>query len=103
VAIAECANDKQDVTDAECQTDATLIAGGYLPAGFTIANAKTEYMSAVPKAAGHTITLVGTAEVGGCTITMTPTATTEAVIWDIVASGSNCGKSNTGFDIAAGT
>ncbi len=98
VAIGECANDKQDVGHADCQTDVTLEAAGYLPEGFVIANTQTSYMSAAPTVAGNVITLVGTSEVGSCTITMTPNATTEAVLWTIQSSGAGCGRSNTGFN-----
>ncbi|MEW8507645.1 MAG: prepilin-type N-terminal cleavage/methylation domain-containing protein [Candidatus Thiodiazotropha sp.] len=98
VAIGECANDKQDVTHADCLTDATLEAAGYLPDGFTIANTTTDYMDASPVVKAAVITLSGTSEVGGCDVTMTPNATTEAVLWTIKSSGTDCGRSNTGFN-----
>ncbi|PUB86903.1 MAG: pilus assembly protein PilA [gamma proteobacterium symbiont of Ctena orbiculata] len=96
VAIGECVNDKQQLA-ADCLTDVTLEDAGYLPEGFTIANTKTSTMAADPAVAAGIITLKGTTEVGGCTITMTPKANTEAVLWDIVSSGTGCGRSNTGF------
>jgi type IV pilus assembly protein PilA len=98
VAIAECANDKQDVGHAACQTAVTLEAAGYLPDGFDIAKTETDTMDGAPGVAGNVITIKGTDEVGGCTITMTPNATTEAVIWDITSAGAGCGRSNTGFN-----
>ncbi|MES9823118.1 MAG: pilin [Candidatus Thiodiazotropha endolucinida] len=97
VAIGECINDKQDPADAACQSDVTLEANGYLPTGFTIANTQTDYMAGSPTVAGTIITLVGTNEVGACTVTMTPNPSTEAVIWDIESTGAGCGRSNTGF------
>ncbi|MES9823119.1 MAG: prepilin-type N-terminal cleavage/methylation domain-containing protein [Candidatus Thiodiazotropha endolucinida] len=96
-AIGECINDKQDTTYPECQTDISLEGAGYLPTGFTIANTQTDYMAAVPTVAGTVITLQGTSEVGGCTITMTPNPTHEALLWAIESTGAGCGRSNTGF------
>jgi type IV pilus assembly protein PilA len=98
VAIAECANAKQTIEATECQTDESLENGGYLPAGFDINNTQTEYMLNPPTVANHMITIEGTNEVGGCTIEITPTDNTEAVLWTITSTGDNCGRSNTGFD-----
>ncbi|MET0060892.1 MAG: pilin [Candidatus Thiodiazotropha endolucinida] len=98
VAIGECINDKQDPADAACQTAATLEGAGYLPSGFDIDNTQTDYMAAAPAVAGGIITLVGTTEVGDCTVTMEPLPSTEAVLWEIRADpANNCGRSNTGF------
>ncbi|MBV2097099.1 MAG: hypothetical protein KUF80_19555, partial [Candidatus Thiodiazotropha sp. (ex Codakia orbicularis)] len=97
VAIGECANDKQDVYHADCVTAKALEAAGYLPEGFDIANTKTTYMDKTPGVAKAEITLSGTGEVGDCDVTMTPSSTTEAVLWTIKSSGTDCGRSNTGF------
>ncbi|MBT2968558.1 MAG: prepilin-type N-terminal cleavage/methylation domain-containing protein [Candidatus Thiodiazotropha sp. (ex Ctena orbiculata)] len=97
VAIGECANDKQDVGHADCQTAVTLENAGYLPEGFDIANTTTSTMDGAPNVAGNIITIKGNSEVGSCTITMTPNATTEAVLWTIKSAGAGCGRSNTGF------
>ncbi|MEW8658757.1 MAG: prepilin-type N-terminal cleavage/methylation domain-containing protein [Candidatus Thiodiazotropha endolucinida] len=99
VAIAECVNNNQDMT--ACDTVAELIADGGLAPNFLIANTQTDYMSAVPAITANTgaIVLAGTAEVGGCTVTMTPNVNVEALLWDIevTGGGATCGKSNTGF------
>lgn len=96
-AMGECINDKQDTSYPECQSDVSLEAAGYLPTGFNIANTQTSYMTAPPTVAGTVITIQGTAEVGNCTITMTPAPTNEALLWTIASAGANCGRSNTGF------
>ncbi|PUB86902.1 MAG: pilus assembly protein PilA [gamma proteobacterium symbiont of Ctena orbiculata] len=96
-AIGECINDKQDTSYPECQTDVTLEGAGYLPDGFSIANTKTSTMSADPSVVNTIITIKGTTEVGGCTVTMTPIPTHEALLWTLKSSGTGCGRSNTGF------
>ncbi|MET0060893.1 MAG: pilin [Candidatus Thiodiazotropha endolucinida] len=97
-AIGECINDKQAATFPACQTVVSLEAAGYLPSGFDIDNTQTDYMAAAPTVAGTIITLVGTTEVGDCTVTMEPLPSIEAVLWEIRADpANNCGRSNTGF------
>ncbi|MEW8507646.1 MAG: prepilin-type N-terminal cleavage/methylation domain-containing protein [Candidatus Thiodiazotropha sp.] len=98
VAIGECINEKQDTTFPDCQTDTTLEAAGYLPDGFTIANTTTDYMDAAPVVKAAAITLSGTSEVGGCDVTMTPNPTNESLLWTIKSSGTDCSRSNTGFN-----
>ncbi|MEW8003783.1 MAG: pilin [Candidatus Thiodiazotropha sp.] len=97
VAIGECINDKQDETNASCVDQPGLLAAGYLPEGFDVANITSDYIQGSPTVSGAEIEIVGTTEVGGCTITMTPAPSTEAVIWNITSSGAGCGRSNTGF------
>ncbi|MBV2097098.1 MAG: prepilin-type N-terminal cleavage/methylation domain-containing protein [Candidatus Thiodiazotropha sp. (ex Codakia orbicularis)] len=97
VAIGECINEKQDTTYPDCQTAKSLEQAGYLPEGFDIANTKTTYMDKTPDVTKTEITLSGTSEVGDCDVTMTPNPTNEALIWTIKSSGTDCGRSNTGF------
>jgi type IV pilus assembly protein PilA len=99
VAIAECVNDRRDIN--WCSDFANLSsATGYLATGFTLAGMQTSYMSAAPTITAGTgdIVLVGTSEVGSCTITMAPQINTEAVLWNITSSASaTCYKASTGF------
>jgi type IV pilus assembly protein PilA len=100
VAISECVNDKRNGTHANCQTEASLVAAGYLPAGYALADAAAanDYLSATPTVAATKITMIGTDEVGGCTVWMEPTISDEAVLWNIRATTDNdCNRSNTGF------
>ncbi|MES9990527.1 MAG: prepilin-type N-terminal cleavage/methylation domain-containing protein [Candidatus Thiodiazotropha sp.] len=99
VAVAECTNKMQEVD--QCGSIALLQQNGGLNQNYTLAGAQTEYMSAEPglDAATATITIEGTNEVGGCTLTMEPDPSVEALLWDITVAGANCGPSNTGFDL----
>lgn len=97
VALGECVNDKQDTTYPDCQTHGSLVNAGYLPNGFDIALTRTDYMAADPTVAATIITLQGTDEVGGCTVTMRPDPTNESMLWIINSTGVDCGRSNTGF------
>ena len=47
-------------------------------------------------AATAAIVLTGTAAVGSCIVTMTPTQSNGALTWAFVTSGTNCSKSKTG-------
>ncbi|MEW8192506.1 MAG: hypothetical protein AB2793_02250, partial [Candidatus Thiodiazotropha sp.] len=61
---------------------------------------QTDYMSGNPSITAGTgaIVIAGTAEVGTCTITMTPNVNVEAVLWDITSNASTtCYKASTGF------
>jgi type IV pilus assembly protein PilA len=99
VAIAECVNDRRDIT--YCSSFANLTAAdGYLATNFTLAGMKTDYMLNNPSITSGTgaIVLNGTAAVGSCTITMTPDINVEAVLWNITSSvSSSCYKASTGF------
>ncbi|MES9893349.1 MAG: prepilin-type N-terminal cleavage/methylation domain-containing protein [Candidatus Thiodiazotropha endolucinida] len=99
VAIAECTNKMQQVAD--CVTVADLQANGGLNQNFTLAGTQTEYMDAAPTITAGTgaIVLDGTTEVGDCSVTLTPDPNVEALLWDITTTGTDCGPSNTGFDI----
>ncbi|MES9969513.1 MAG: prepilin-type N-terminal cleavage/methylation domain-containing protein [Candidatus Thiodiazotropha sp.] len=103
VAIAECANDMRwDGTAgdaAECQTAPALVAAGYLPPTFDLANLETDHMNGAPAVAGGVITLTGSPDVGDCVVTMTPVPGTEAVLWNIRAAvTADCYKASTGFE-----
>ncbi|MEW8051767.1 MAG: prepilin-type N-terminal cleavage/methylation domain-containing protein [Candidatus Thiodiazotropha sp.] len=99
VAIAECVNDRRDIT--WCSDFGNLTASdGYLATNFTLAGMQTDYMSGNPSITAGTgaIVIAGTAEVGTCTITMTPNVNVEAVLWDITSNASTtCYKASTGF------
>lgn len=46
---------------------------------------------------GAVMVITGTASVGGCIVTATPTVGSNAVTWAYVTSGSGCTKSSTGY------
>jgi type IV pilus assembly protein PilA len=99
VAIAECTNKMQDITDCVDLDD--LKEHGGLNQSFDIDNTQTEFMDAVPqiRAADGAILLSGTTEVGECDLVMLPDPGVEAMLWEITTTGADCGPSNTGFDI----
>ena len=99
VAIATCVNRNQAL--GSCDTIAKLIATGDLPTGYTLEAGK--FLSAAPTITAGTaaIVLVGKAEVGTCTVTMAPSESTQAITWNITATGTDCGASNTGFTLSS--
>ncbi|MEW8148070.1 MAG: prepilin-type N-terminal cleavage/methylation domain-containing protein [Candidatus Thiodiazotropha endolucinida] len=102
VAIAECLNDRRDIT--ECDSIGEVRdTYGYLAPVFTLAGMQTSYMNVAPtvNAGDGVITLVGTSDASGCTVTLTPRPNVEAVLWDInnSAETADCYKASTGFDI----
>ena len=81
-AIAECAqNNNSDLT--LCDTQAELIAGGFVPNGYVLPTPKFGTGPVSLTAATAMITMVGTAAAGGCTVTLTPTTAANAstVTW----------------------
>ncbi len=95
-AIAECAQNNNNVINATCDTSGALVP---------------LYISALPtitKFSGTTVTVAGTTgaiviassdnALAGCTVTLTPTVGTGNITWAGVASGgTGCGRTKTGF------
>lgn len=99
VAVASCVNRMQALDS--CDTIAELQDTGDLPQTYALQQGK--FMDAVPTLTANTaaINISGSAEVGGCDVTMVPTASVQAITWDIVVDGGSpatCGASNTGFE-----
>ena len=90
-AIAECLQNNNGFITL-CDTSAQVVSatGALFPAigGQISALAQTGTTGA--------IVIAGTAGVGSCTVTMTPTAGTTSVTWAFTNSGTGCGKSKTG-------
>ena len=90
-AIAECLqNNNGFITLCDTSTQVVSATGALFPAigGQISALAQTSTTGA--------IVIAGTAGVGSCTLTMTPTAGTTSVTWAFTNSGTGCGKSKTG-------
>ena len=90
-AIAECLQNNNGFITL-CDTSAQVVSatGALFPAigGQISALAQTGTTGA--------IVIAGTAGVGSCTVTMTPTAGTTSVTWAFTNTGTGCGKSKTG-------
>ena len=90
-AIAECLQNNNGFITL-CDTSAQVVSatGALFPAigGQISALAQTDTTGA--------IVIAGTAGVGSCTVTMTPTAGTTSVTWAFTNTGTGCGKSKTG-------
>ena len=92
--MAECVQNS-DGNVASCDTLAKLTA---ISPGYT-ALPTIKYPGATPISLTGTtaaIVVVGSTAVGGCTVTWTPTATVNALVWAGVTSGTGCSKSKTG-------
>ena len=90
-AIAECLqNNNGFITLCDSSTQVTSATGATFPApgGNLSAIGQTATTGA--------IVLTGTAGVGDCVVTMTPSAGTTSVTWAFTNSGTGCGKSKTG-------
>ena len=104
-AIGECLQNQNGVNNspANCNDFAaggSLQSNGYLPANW--AGAATPKFAATPTAAllntnGVVITLVGNAQAGGCTVTLTGTANSNQLTWKFDnTAGTGCNRSKTG-------
>ncbi len=90
-AIAECTQNSNGVITA-CDTLAKLTTVvGY--ATLPVPTNATVTLTATTAA----IVATGTAAVGSCVVTFTPTVSSNAITWDGVTSGTGCTKSKTGI------
>ena len=101
-AIAECAQNNNAVLNAApCNTLATLESSGFLPTGWVVPTAGPTtgpfLASAVTLTGASIITLVGSAQAGGCTVTLTPTTAVNAaaITWQFTNTA-GCNRSKTG-------
>jgi type IV pilus assembly protein PilA len=96
-AIAECAqNNNGQLANAECQSFASLIAAGYLPAGYTI-TLKPNFGTVNNTTPNGVITIVGGTATGGCTVTLTPQlAGNAALTWTFANTAGGCNRTRTG-------
>jgi len=94
-AIAECVQNNAGTITA-CDTQADLIAGGFVPSAYALPSG-TKYLTSAALAANTAaITLTGTAQAGGCVVTITPDLTNlNAIAWNVTSNA--CGRSKTGI------
>ena len=93
VSIAECLqNSNGDLTLCDTVAKLTTVVGypGVPAAGGFLTSIGITATTAA-------IVITGTAPVGSCIVTATPTVATSAVTWAYVTSGTNCSKTLTGF------
>jgi type IV pilus assembly protein PilA len=91
-AVAECLqNNGGSITECDTSAEVTSSTGATAPS----AGSNLSAVDFGSTTAG-VFTLVGTAAVGGCTVTMTPTSGGTAVTWAFANAGTGCGKSKTG-------
>jgi type IV pilus assembly protein PilA len=93
LAIAECAqNNNGDLS--LCNSDTKLTSEvGY--AGYPPANQGN--LASLSVGGNAVMTITGTASVGSCVVTATPTVASNAVTWVYATSGGTCTKSMTGY------
>ena len=96
-AIAECTEFNAGAIASTCDSVALLAGSGFLAAGYT--PAATQFEAAAPTVTTGTgaIVLTGTAQAGNCTVTLTPTAGSQAVTWSYSNSGVRCNRARTGI------
>ncbi len=98
IAIAECSQKNNGVLAGNCDTLALLIADGDLATGYTMT--ATVFEAGVPTITAGTaaIVMTGTAAVGSCVVTLTPTVTPQTIAWAFTdgAAPAGCNKSVTG-------
>ena len=92
-AIAECLqNSNGDLTLCDTTAKIATVTGAAAP------GAAKELASFAQTAGTAAIVLTGTAAVGGCVVTMSPTVSGTSVTWNITSNtAGGCGKSKTGF------
>lgn len=90
-AIAECVqNSNGDITLCDTTAKVATVTGGTAP------TAAGNLASFSQTATTGALVLTGTAAVGSCVVTITPTVSATSVSWSLVNSGAGCGKSKTG-------
>ncbi len=95
LAIAECLQDQQG-TLASCDTLTELTTvTGYATLPVPTNGATTDPVTITANTAAIVVT--GSAAVGACTVTWTPTFTANSVKWVGVTSGTDCTKAKTGI------
>lgn len=93
-AIAECLQSESNVP-AACDTLGELNTGGYTDIA---AMPVPRYGTATLTANTAAIVITGTAQAGGCVVTVTPVPSPAALNWTTVLTpAAGCSKANTGF------
>jgi type IV pilus assembly protein PilA len=94
-AIASCLQENNSDIGT-CDTTADLIAAGTLPTGWAMPTL-TGVTSIDLTAGTAAIVMAGGTTLGSCTVTMTPTAGTNAFNWGFTNSGTGCDRTKTGL------
>lgn len=94
-AIASCLQEN-DSDIATCDTVAKLITAGTLPNGWSMPTL-TGLTSLDLTANSAAIVMAGGPTLGNCTVTMTPTANTNAFNWGFTNTGNGCDRNKTGL------
>jgi type IV pilus assembly protein PilA len=97
LAIADCVQTQVGSfsTPHDCGTAAGLLAGGYVPVGYTLPT--PNYGSQVALLSGSgVLRIVGTARAGGCTVEIEPSLTQDRISWSYVNAAGGCGRAKTG-------
>ncbi len=96
-AIATCATTKNsDLTG--CDTVAELITNGDLPTGWTMPTLPTVTTYALTATTAAIVITGNATDLGGCVVTLTPTANTNALNWAFATTATaTCNKNRTGF------
>ena len=90
-AIAECLQNNNGFITL-CDTSAQVVSA----TGASFPGIGGQISALTQTAVTGAIVIVGTAGVGDCTVTMTPTAGTTSVTWGFTNSAAPCGKGKTG-------
>jgi type IV pilus assembly protein PilA len=93
-AIGECAQNNNGTLSGTCDTLALLTSNGFLSASYALPTT-ANLTSAAITAATAAVVLTGATPAGGCVVTLTPTAATNALNWKFSNSG-GCNRSKTG-------
>ena len=94
IAIAECMQSEASIPTA-CDTLTELNAGGYSDIA---AMPVPKYGTATPTTGTAAIVITGSAQAGGCILTMTPVAGNAALTWQMsLTAAAGCNRNTTGF------
>lgn len=92
-AIASCLQENNSDIGT-CDSEAELISAGTLPTGWTMPSLNG--VSSLKLISGAAIEIKGGTTLGSCTVTMTPTAGTNAFNWGF-ANSAGCDRTKTGL------
>lgn len=98
LAIAECAQNNMGTLAGNCDTEMLLVSGGFLPAGYTMVATPFEANAPTIMAGTAAIVMTGTAQVGSCVVTLTPTVTVQSISWAFTdaPTPAGCNRARTG-------
>jgi type IV pilus assembly protein PilA len=106
-AIAECAQNQNSALNApvDCgaignpATPNTLVGNGFLPRNYVAPQPNFASAPVALTSASAIITIAGSPQAGGCTVTLTPTVSGDRITWAAGNLGNNCNRSKTGVGV----